>query len=309
VRIGFVGIGAIGTLFAFSLAQRNEVRVLVRDEETARTIARRGGLIVDDGPPRAVRLGSDPSLFADIDVAIVAVKTYATVEALRPLRGHLPIAATVASLQNGAVAVAQIEQALGPRPAIALAPTTEAATLVEPGIARRTSRGRTRVGWAPKHDFGETAAALAAAFSASGLDASYVASIEPYVWEKLVINAAINPVTALAGVPNGALIERIDLWRRVELAAREATAVAVALGIVLPFQDHVRAVASVIRATAANRSSMLQDLERGRPTEIDEITGAVVRYAVARGIPITENVALLDEMYERMDEVRERTNA
>ncbi|MBD5634166.1 MAG: 2-dehydropantoate 2-reductase, partial [Candidatus Eremiobacteraeota bacterium] len=78
-----------------------------------------------------------------------------------------------------------------------------------------------------------------------------------------------------------------------------AAAVAAALGVPLPFDDPVRAVADVVRATARNRASMLQDVERGRRTEIEDITGAVVRYANACGVPCPENVALLDEVRER----------
>jgi 2-dehydropantoate 2-reductase len=245
-----------------------------------------------------VRLTADPALFADVDAIVVAVKTYDTVAALLPLRGRIPVQTPIVSLQNGAAAVGQIEAALGERPAIVLAPTTEAATLIEAGVARRTAHGRTRLGWAPKHEFGDVARALATAFTAAGLEASFVRNVDAYVWEKLVISAAINPVTAIARVPNGALLERVDLWLRAQRAASEATAVAVALGVKLPFDDSARAVADVLRATAENRSSMLQDIERGRPTEIDEITGAIVRYAVARGVPIVENVLLLDEVHE-----------
>ncbi|MBD5633119.1 MAG: NAD(P)-binding domain-containing protein, partial [Candidatus Eremiobacteraeota bacterium] len=225
MRVGVVGAGAIGTLFAYSLACRHDVRVLVRDERRARAIADRGGLVLEGESPRPVRLGSDASLFADVDVTLVAVKAYATIDALRPLYDVLPPLAPIVSLQNGASAVGQIETALGELTAIVLAPTTEAATLLEPGVARRIGRGVTRVGWARARNGGDPAAArIAAAFTAAGLEASFVERIEPYVWGKLVINAAINPVAALAGVASGALLERPELWGRAERAAREAAA-------------------------------------------------------------------------------------
>jgi 2-dehydropantoate 2-reductase len=304
MRIGFIGIGAIGTLFAAALALRHEVRALVRDEDLAMRVARRGGLVVDDAPPRPIRIGSDPVLFKDVDLVVVAVKTYDTTDALASIRGTIGAATPILSLQNGASHVDQIEAALGNRPAIVIAPTTEGATLVEPGIVRRLGKGRTRVGWAAQRDYGDMAPSFAAALATADLDAAFVKKIDAFVWEKIVVNAAINPLTALAGVPNGELLQQGDLWVRAVRAAREATAVAVSLGVVLPFADPARAVETIVRATAENRSSMLQDLERGpapRRTEIDDITGAVVRYGSARGIEIEENARLLDEVHERME--------
>lgn len=230
----------------------------------------------------------------------VAVKTYATVAALRPLRALLSPATPVVSLQNGASAVGQVEAALGPRPAIALAPTTEAATLVRPGLTRRTAVGRTRMGWAAgRAGDDRVLAELAAFLTAAGLATSVARPIEPDVWAKLVVNAAINPVTALAHVPNGALLERPELLERAERAAREAAAVAEALGIALPFADAAEAVADVARETAANRSSMLADLEHGRPTEIEDITGVIVRRARECDVDVPQNAALLDEVRAR----------
>jgi 2-dehydropantoate 2-reductase len=92
-----------------------------------------------------------------------------------------------------------------------------------------------------------------------------------------VINAAINPLTALLGVANGELLTRPPARALMVSLAREAPAVAVALGIRLPYPDPVVAVESIARRTGANLSSMLQDVRRGAPTEIDAICGAIVK--------------------------------
>jgi 2-dehydropantoate 2-reductase len=137
---------------------------------------------------------------------------------------------------------------------------------------------------------------LAELFRAAGLAAEVADPIEPHLWAKLVVNAAINPVTALARRPNAYVFEDPSAAARAGALAREAAAVAAAAGITLPYPDPVAYVGDVVRATAANRSSMLQDLERGRPTEIDAINGEVLRLGRELGVATPENERVLDEV-------------
>jgi len=111
------------------------------------------------------------------------------------------------------------------------------------------------------------------------------------LWEKLAVNAAINPVTALARVENGALRSGglADLART---AAAETAAVARADGVDLPTDRARAAVDAVVRETARNRSSMHRDVARERRTEIDAINGYVVDRAAARDTPVPVNRTL-----------------
>ena len=126
------------------------------------------------------------------------------------------------------------------------------------------------------------------------------ADIQPFLSRKLVANCAINPLSALLGVPNGQLLEEADTRERLERVAREAAAVARALGIELG-QDGARIATEVARRTAGNRSSMLQDLERGVPTEVDVIDGAVVERGRRCGVatPLHARVVELIHAAER----------
>ncbi len=303
MKIGIVGAGALGTLFGYSLAREHDVRMLVRDAKTARAIANRGGLALEDSPPRRVNATHEREAMSDVDLLIVAVKSYATIDALAPLRPHLPHDAIVLSLQNGLDAAEHIEFALGHRHAVAAGPTTEGVTALEPGIARHTAAGITTLGWFAGHAAPRAALdELAATLTASGLTAHAVDDSAAVIWAKLVANAAINPVTAIARVTNGELLERADLRERSAAIAREVAAVAAHAGVVLPFDDPVARIFELARETAANRSSMLQDVERGRPTEIEAIVGAVVRRAANAGIAVPATAAAYDE-------VRRLTNA
>ena len=104
-----------------------------------------------------------------------------------------------------------------------------------------------------------------------------------------MINAAINPLTALLRVTNGELLERPTAREMMRRLAQEVAQVACAENIKLPFADPITAVEAVARKTAANRSSMLQDVLRGAPTEINAICGAVVKIAQKHGIDTPAN--------------------
>jgi 2-dehydropantoate 2-reductase len=300
--VGVVGAGALGTVFGAALARTCDVRVLTRDTRSARAIANRGGLVVDDGPARFVHVSHEPDVFDGVDIVLLAVKTFATAEALRPLRSLHGKRTPIVSIQNGLEAVERIEFSLGHSCCIALAPTTEAARRIESGHAHHVAPGKTYAGWVEGHEGGSELDAFVEACRAGGLAIEHVQPIEPYVWAKLVASAAINLPTALAGIPNGELLERPAERERVARLAREVADVARRLGIVLPFEDAAEHALGVALATGPNRSSMLSDLEAGRPTEVEAIAGAVARHAAATGVAVPETL-------RARDEVRARTKA
>ncbi|HEU0294282.1 MAG TPA: 2-dehydropantoate 2-reductase [Anaerolineales bacterium] len=156
---------------------------------------------------------------------------------------------------------------------VALGSTTTGATLLGPGSVRPGGEGIISLG---RH---QALGPLEAALKSAKFNVQVVEDPRSLIWGKLVINAAINPLTALLKVPNGELLERPSARVMLGALAREAAQVAHAESINLPFDDPVHAAEEVARKTAANHSSMLQDVLRGAPTEIDAICGAIVRAA------------------------------
>ncbi len=118
--------------------------------------------------------------------------------------------------------------------------------------------------------------------------------LESLLWGKLAINASINPLTSLLGVRNGRLLESAPARRLMAELADEVARVAAARGVELPFPDPGAAAEDVARRTAANRSSMLQDLLRGAPTEVEAIQGAIVKAGEAAGVPTPANRLVAD---------------
>jgi 2-dehydropantoate 2-reductase len=169
---------------------------------------------------------------------------------------------------------------------VALGVTTAGATLLGPGQVRLVGEALVTLSVHPRLP------PLADALRAAGFIIETVPDPTALLWGKLVINAAINPLTALLGVLNGELLERPSARLLVQSIAREAAAVAEASGILLPYPDPVAAVEAVARRTATNRSSMLQDIQRRAPTEIDAICGAIVQVGEQVGVPTPVNQTL-----------------
>lgn len=298
--IGIVGGGALGTLFAASLARHYRVRLVVRSEADAEAIRARGGVSIDAAHPFAVDVTTNVRELANVAILFLAVKTFDTQAALAPLGALLDDESIVVSLQNGIDNDARIRHAGITNGSIVLAPTSEAAIRTGPGVVTRVGIGSTMIGFADSSHAGAVADVLDC-FRSGGLAARIVEDIDAHVWAKLIINSAINPVTALAGATNDFVIRDHEAHEMAAELAHETAAVARAMGIDLPFDDPVAAFEAVARTTAANRSSMLNDLLRGGPTEIDAINGAVVAHGMTAGIATPRNAEMVAAIRARCD--------
>ena len=144
----------------------------------------------------------------------------------------------------------------------------------------------------------EPAARFAALLVQAGMEARTAGDAQSVLWGKLIVNAAINPVSALWDVPNGTVMTRPELRQVAAAAAREAESVARAKGIALLFPDAAAEVADVSMRTRDNISSMLQDIRGGKRTEIDAINGAVLREGAALGMALPVNEMLVRRVRE-----------
>ncbi|MGH2557599.1 MAG: ketopantoate reductase family protein [Thermomicrobiales bacterium] len=294
MRTVVLGAGAMGSLLAARLAEAGADVALLGRSSAHLAAMRQQGLRLEelDGTTRTVAIPAteDAAAVRGAELVVLVVKSWATAEALAPLRDELPVDTTILTLQNGLGNARAIGQAVGEGPHILTGVTTQAALRERPGFVRHTGAGLTAVG--REGSQGDARAVEVAAFlSACTWPALAVVDVDRWVWRKLAINAAINPLTALAGVPNRAIADDPDLAAAAGGLAREVAAVAAELGYDLG--DIVGAVMDVARATGANRSSMLCDVTDGIPTEIDAINGAVVAEAAARGISVPANCLAL----------------
>jgi 2-dehydropantoate 2-reductase len=246
-----------------------------------------------------VRATDRPESILPVDVALVLTKATRTEDAARVVGRVLTPDGVAISLQNGLGNDAILAGVLGPERVTAGVTTLGAHTGGQPGVVFCGGMGVTTLAARPALD--ARLRQVAALFHRAGLDTNLADDIAGLVWGKLAVNAAINPLTAALRVPNGDLLAWE--WTRAMMAraAEEVAAVASAQAIALPFADPAAQPARVAERTARNVSSMLQDVLRGAPTEIEAINGAIVRIAQMLGVdtPVTAWLYELVKAVER----------
>ncbi|MBN1438869.1 MAG: 2-dehydropantoate 2-reductase [Anaerolineales bacterium] len=289
MKLTILGTGAVACLLGARLADRTDLTLLGSWPAGIDAIRRNGILCVTAGGSTTVhvRATADPADCVDSDLLIAVMKSYQTRAAVVRAKEILKPGGLALTLQNGLGNVEILREAFGAERA-AGGIVVLGATLEAPGVVRQCG-GEIRV-QVEKHPRIGPAVEL---FAQAGLDVRIVENLASLQWGKLVINSALNPLGALIRVTNEVFAER-DAAREVFLAViRESAAVAAAAGIPLPYADPEAQALAAARATAGNSVSMRQDLENGRPTEIDAINGAVVRAAREAGIPAPWNRMLV----------------
>lgn len=283
-----VGTGALATLFAARLGRAGHpITMLGTWADGLRALRENGArLIESDGrEQRSPVIATDePRDCLGARFALVLVKSWQTQRAASQLATCLAEDGLAITLQNGLGNREILAGMLGQKRAV-LGSTTTGATLLGPGLAKPGGEGTISIESHPG------IAPLLAALRSARFKVETVDDARSLVWNKLVINSAINPLTALLRIPNGQLLERPSARALLRSLAKETAAVAIAEQARLAGADPVKSVEAVALKTAANHSSMFQDIQRGAPTEIDAICGAVTRAGRRHNIPTPINQA------------------
>ena len=287
-NILIVGTGALATLFAARLSQAgNQIAMLGTWKAGLDALRKEGARLVDiDGVEHQfeVQATDDPHKYLGIKHVLVLVKAWQTERVAVQLKECLAENGLVLTLQNGLGNRETLAQSLELR-RVALGATTAGATLLGPGLVRTGGEGIISI---ERH---QALGPIEEALKSAKFNVNVVEDAQSLIWGKLVINAAINPLTALLRVPNGKLLESPSAREMMGALASETAQVAKAKKIQLPFSDPIAAAEEVAGKTAANHSSMLQDVLRGAPTEIDAICGAVVKAAQIHNVGTPANWA------------------
>ena len=297
-----MGTGALAGLFAARLAGAGRDVTVLGSWPAGLQALREHGIRLLEADGRkccyAVTATECPAQAGLVRHALVLVKSWQTARAAAQLTDCLAPDGLALTLQNGAGNREALVQALGATRVVA-GVTTTGAYLLAPGLVQAAGSGVIFLGAHPR------LGPLGDALQAAGFVLESSADVDALVWGKIVINAAINPLTALLGISNGQLLEIKPARDLASNIVREGAAVAVALGIHLPYPDPQVAMEAVARRTAENRSSMLQDIQRGATTEIDAICGAIVRAGEQTGVSTPLNRTLWQLVRARVEGVFE----
>lgn len=272
MRIAILGMGAIGHVVERALEGREDVE-LIRIDRTRSPLR--------DGE-------------APVDAAIVCTKTFGTAWAADIAGRVLSPGGAAVTIQNGLGNYETLSLRVG-ADRVSLGAIYVGARLLPDGSLFATGPGRVELGRPRDPDARGRLERLAQHLADGGMQVSVVDDARPTVWRKLAVNAAMNPTTAIFGLTNGELLTHTAAGPLADELARETARVAGAAGVVIGEDEAVTAWRDIATRLGANRSSMLQDLEAGKPTEIDAINGAVAREGRRVGVasPVNEAITLL----------------
>ncbi len=316
MRIAILGTGAIGGVLAGCLSDTNAELVCVSRGRTAGDLLEGLTLFTPEGSVEMIpgerfeiidseKGPLEEKMCGTCDVAIVSGKSGSTPQLASIAEDLIKQDALVISIQNGLGNSGIIASRVGWERVLG-GTTTHSAWRDGDGAVHWTGRGSISLGSINSSEPNSIATEFISLLDEGGLVPNWSINIEREIWRKLMINVAINPICAIAGVRNGALAEVPELWHQAIEAMREAEAVAKASGVDLGDSDSESYLRRVVESTSENRVSMLQDLMAGRKTEIDVLCGAVISKGEEVGVPTPRNEILMAlvkgiEMSQQLD--------
>jgi len=295
-RVAVVGAGAVGGYFGGMLA-RAGAHVTLIGRPAHVEAWERDGLILDSvnfQETIRVATSTDVSAAYGADLVLFSVKTLDTESAARLLANHVRSDALIVDLQNGVDNVARMRAAAALDPIAAV--VYVASSMPGPGRIAHRGRGDLLIGDLHGRPAASRPAALervADWFESAGVPCRVSDTIEADLWIKLITNAALNAISAVARCPYGDIVRSAEPRETVRQLVEECVAVARADGVALPEHDFVQMVWRFAEAFPGVYSSTAQDLERGKRTEIDALNGFVVRRGVALAVPTPVNQTLV----------------
>ena len=297
MRVGIFGTGAIGSLLAFKLAKSGNKPFIYSRGQSLIALQERG-IIVHSHDSIDVLTPIEYSILDSeqtLDIAIICCKQNSVSELVKVAENQLASDGFVIAIQNGLGHLDRVASVVGRGRAIG-ACVTHGSNRVGPVEIRLGGEGKIVIGPLDQEKFsvrnGLYEQALKLLDKAELCPVS-VPDIMPSIWEKLLLNLAINPITAICGVRNGLLLSA-PLHELAISVMKEGAMIAEYEGIDIDFEKLEKSLNHVLEATYENRSSMLQDVIHGVPTEVDWICGAVIEKAEIHGIPVPMTQTLYD---------------
>jgi len=299
-----IGPGSLGILFAVKFWTRHyPVNLLDYKVERVKSISEKGISLIEKGRELKAfpRISTDPLEFGPQRYVLIFVKAYQTRDILEKLNALCNGDTLVVSLQNG-LGIGEILAQVVPEKNIVLGTTVHGANRLAERRVLHAGTGPTIIGsYKVADNIDERLAAFSSLLSQAGFDCRVVRDIYPALWKKLLVNIGINPVTALTGIKNGAILRLPEITRIQEIVVREAYDIIRASGIDIGMDmdsllDFVR---GVCLKTSDNVSSMLQDRIKRGQTEIDFISGIILKKAkeIGTAAPANELLTRLVHFY------------
>ncbi len=285
MRIAVVGAGAIGCLFGGRLHWTGQTVLLIHHRKSEAASIEKNGVRIQQPSGKVVRVHIQTrtrlSRCDKPDLVLVTVKAYDSKAVASLLKNSGVRNVPVLSLQNGLGNVEELARQLGSDSIIA-GTTTEGAMTIGPGEVIHTGHGMTWVG-EMNGRLSDRCLAIKRTFRKAGFSTIISDNIKGVLWAKAIVNSSINPISAITRVKNGDVTKIPELREIASKVIDEGTAVAHANGIPL-IPNPKSLLAKTLALTRRNKSSMLQDIEARRKTEIRQLNGSISRLGSLAGV-------------------------
>lgn len=300
MRIVIVGGGAIGRLFgSFLVKGGNQITLIDIDHSTLGALREKGiGLLRDNGdhPDNAesfpVQALYSAESIVSADLVLLLVKSQATRAATQDVAHLISDRCPLLCLQTG-LGNLEVAREIVPEKNILLGITYMSGTALSEARVRKGSLAKTYIGELDG-TLSERLENISQTFNACGLETVMVRRIISRLWLKVIVYAAINPVSAILQVPNGSLITKTESTTLMKRLIDEGLMVAKAQGIEILHPDLYEVLFDTCTKSSSNLSSMLQDLFNEVATEIDAQNGAIFRYAEEHGLSVPTHRTMVE---------------
>jgi 2-dehydropantoate 2-reductase len=307
MKIAVIGSGAMGGLFSAYLSRCNEVTVIDVNRALVEKINAEGMKVREpDGSVQTCHPAAALSTagMAPVDLVIVFVKAMFSEGALAANRGIIGPDTYLMTLQNGSGHEDTLQK-FTDAAHVVIGTTQHNASISEPGVSNHGGSGMTHIGCITGD--GKRLQPIADAFTASGLAADVSDSVQKMIWDKMFTNVSASALTGVLQVPLGFIVQDASTWQLCLKLIREAVNVAAALGMEFNYDEKTAEVRSVCENSPDGLTSIYADLKAGRRTEVDTISGSIVRAGQKCGVPAPSHeflVGLIHAMEARANTVK-----
>lgn len=304
MKIAVLGAGAMGSIYGGHLSLYNDVYMIDRKQEIIEKINADGLKLFENDKDVVYRpeAMSDSKNLEEVDLVILFVKSLFSKAALEENRHIIGEHTYLMTLQNGA-GHEDILSEFVPKERIIIGTTEDNGAVLDNAYVRRGGKGKTNIGMLVPDKEGMLQK-VKESFDLCGFDTHIYDNIQQLIWDKLFTNVSLSALTGVLQVPIGFIASDEYAWNMTVTLIKEALQVAKALG--LTFDENE--VIEKVRATSINspegKTSIYADLKAGRRTEVNTISGAVVRAGEKTGIDVPTHRMIVNMVHAMEDRER-----